>query len=292
MLNDIQTILAARSAEAVWRHYVGRLAGLGFPHVSYYGARLLEASGERMIDDSIFLSSYSPRLFQEILAQGGFESVPMYRWMTQSTGSESWAWMHRRRLAGRLTRLEERIMDLFARHGHASGYAVSLSDSVQRVRAGVLLSGAIGMRQDGLDAVWRRCGQGVEALTGLMHLRLSTLPYTPPETMLTLRQREVLEHIAAGRTTPEIAEMLDLTPATVEKHLRLARKALGARTTAQAILHAAHRRQIFIDPGEPCNQAEGGAQSARSGAEPWRFLSFAEALPRDRVVLDAGEGEI
>ena len=37
-----------------------------------------------------------------------------------------------------------------------------------------------------------------------------------------------------------------IDPATVEKHLRLARKVLGVETTAQAVIRAAFQNQIFL----------------------------------------------
>ena len=172
------------------------------------------------------------------------------------------------------------MLDLFARHGHVSGYAVSLGDSVQQVRGGVLISGALGVDQAALDEIWQRHGAMVEALTGLLHLRMATLPYDPPQHVLTQRQREVLEHIAVGRTSQEIAAVLGLTRATVEKHLRLARKALAARTTPQAILLASSRRQIFLDPGENCT-AQAGKPAGE--ARPWRFESFAAPSPASEL---------
>jgi LuxR family transcriptional regulator len=81
-----------------------------------------------------------------------------------------------------------------------------------------------------------------------LHLRVTTLPYTPAKRALTDRQREVLEWVSQGKTTQDIATILALTPATVEKHLRLARAALGAETTAQAVLKASFFNQIFRIP--------------------------------------------
>ena len=247
------------------------------PYAAYHGVRLLRATNEQVADDSLFLSSYSPRLLHDLLGQNLFDSVPMYRWMTHHKGSESWDWLQARRLAGRLSDGELRAMELFTRYGHVSGYAISLADSVHRVRAGVIMSGAVGQRQDQLDAHWRAHQPQIEALTGLVHLRLASLPYAPPDEVLTARQREVLECISIGRTTQEIAELLDVTPSTVEKHLRLARKALGARTTAQAVLLATSRRQMFVDPGEPCTmRQETAPKEAEAGgaAEPWGFATI------------------
>ncbi|MFN8679586.1 helix-turn-helix transcriptional regulator [Paracoccus sp. P2] len=258
MLNDIEVILAARSAQEVWQHYAARLADLGFPNISYHAVRILEASCDRMLDDGVLLSSYPPRLMQELAGLDLLESMPMRRWLAQNGGSESWDWMRRLRLAGRLTPQEEHAMEVFARYGHVAGYAVGMGDDVERVRAGVILGGVIGMCQDRLDALWAQHGRQVEALSRLTHLRISTLPCAEQQCVLTLRQREVLECISVGRTTQEIADILDVTPATVEKHLRLARKALGAKTTAQAILLAARRRQIFNSAAAPHGPGLGG----------------------------------
>ncbi|MDK8872741.1 LuxR family transcriptional regulator [Paracoccus sp. SSJ] len=244
LLKDIEIILAARSTAAVWQHYVARLASLGFPNVSYRAVRILEPPCGRMLDDGVLLSSYSPYLMQELASLDLFESAPMHRWIIQNRGSESWDWVQRCRLAGRLSPREERAMDVFARYGHVAGYAVGMGDDVERIRAGVIVSGTIGMRQDRLDALWAQHGRLVGALSGVMHLRISTLPHAERECVLTLRQREVLECISAGHTTQEIAQILEVTPATVEKHLRLARRALGAKTTAQATLLAASSKQI------------------------------------------------
>ena len=280
MLQAIATILAARTVESVWQFYATRLAEWGFPHAAYHGVRLLRTTNEQVADDSLFLSSYSQRLLHDLLAQNLFDSVPMYHWMTHHKGSESWDWLQARRLAGRLSDGELRAMELFTRYGHVSGYAISLADSVHRVRAGVIMSGAVGQRQDQLDAHWRAHQPQIEALTGLVHLRLASLPYAPPDEVLTARQREVLECISIGRTTQEIAVLLDVTPSTVEKHLRLARKALGARTTAQAVLLAASRRQMFVDPGEACTVTQTAhvpGKVTEPAQSPWGFASIVQS---------------
>ncbi|HYH62893.1 MAG TPA: LuxR C-terminal-related transcriptional regulator [Solirubrobacterales bacterium] len=49
------------------------------------------------------------------------------------------------------------------------------------------------------------------------------------------REREVLALLAQGSTDAQIAEVLDLSPATVQTHVRNAKAKLGARTRAQAV---------------------------------------------------------
>ena len=51
----------------------------------------------------------------------------------------------------------------------------------------------------------------------------------------TTREREVLALLATGATDVEIADILQLSPATVQTHVRNAKTRLGARTRAQAV---------------------------------------------------------
>jgi DNA-binding CsgD family transcriptional regulator len=62
--------------------------------------------------------------------------------------------------------------------------------------------------------------------------------------MPTSREREVLGLLAGGRTDGQIADLLDLSPATVQTHVRNAKAKLGARTRAQAVAIALQRGLI------------------------------------------------
>jgi LuxR family transcriptional regulator len=104
------------------------------------------------------------------------------------------------------------------------------------------------MSQDAVEQVWAEHGDEIIVMNNVMHLKLLTLPYSGDRT-LTKRQREVLQWVGDGKTTQDIAALLKLTPATVEKHLRLARETLCVETTAQAVLKAAFYNQMFLmDP--------------------------------------------
>jgi PAS domain S-box-containing protein len=62
----------------------------------------------------------------------------------------------------------------------------------------------------------------------------------------TPREREVLTMLAAGATDDQIAEMLELSPATVQTHVRNAKAKLGARTRAQAVAMALQHGMITV----------------------------------------------
>jgi two-component system response regulator DesR len=59
-----------------------------------------------------------------------------------------------------------------------------------------------------------------------------------PEPLLTEREREVLELIAAGSTNREIAEKLYLSPHTVKEHTSVLYRKLHARNRAEAVRRA------------------------------------------------------
>jgi DNA-binding CsgD family transcriptional regulator len=60
----------------------------------------------------------------------------------------------------------------------------------------------------------------------------------------TSRELEVLALLAGGRTDGQIAALLELSPATVQTHVRNAKAKLGARTRAQAVAIALQRGLI------------------------------------------------
>ncbi len=61
---------------------------------------------------------------------------------------------------------------------------------------------------------------------------------------LTPREREVLSHVAEGRTTGVIARRLGISEATVRSHVEHARDKLGARTRAEAVHRALLTNQL------------------------------------------------
>ena len=97
-----------------------------------------------------------------------------------------------------------------------------------------------------MDAAWIEHGDDIIVLNTITHLRILSLPYTAPARALTKRQREVLGWVSDGKTMQDIALLLGLTAATVEKHLRLARESLSVETTAQAVVKAAFQNQMFV----------------------------------------------
>ncbi|KAF0181834.1 MAG: transcriptional regulator, LuxR family [Alphaproteobacteria bacterium] len=75
---------------------------------------------------------------------------------------------------------------------------------------------------------------------------LLTATALPARPVLTQRQRECLQWVRAAKTDWEIGAILGLSEHTVTEHLEAARKRLGVRTRAQAVIEAISRGLISI----------------------------------------------
>ncbi|TWT35975.1 Blue-light-activated protein [Posidoniimonas corsicana] len=61
---------------------------------------------------------------------------------------------------------------------------------------------------------------------------------------LTAREREVLQHVATGKSQVDIGRLLGISERTVEQHVRAARKKLNAVSTVDAVVQAIGNREI------------------------------------------------
>ncbi len=135
------------------------------------------------------------------------------------------------------TRSVLRLAELRERFGYRSGYLGSFRGLVPGLRAGISMNTRILPDQRAIEDAWTRDGTTLQMLANAMHLRIATLPH-PMLRPLSTRQREVLDWASQGKTTRDIAMILGVHEQTVDKHLRLAREALDATTTAHAVRKA------------------------------------------------------
>ena len=130
--------------------------------------------------------------------------------------------------------------------GVRAGYSISFTDVSVRAKGAIGLAAREGMQQHQVEEIWNRHGREIVVLNNVTHLRITSMPFMTQRRSLTKRQREALEWVGDGKTTQDIATIMGLTAATVEKHLRLARESLDVETTAQAVLKASFQNQIFM----------------------------------------------
>jgi LuxR family transcriptional regulator len=198
------------------------------------------------MDDVLVLSNHDQDYLDAFVKSGLFHHAPMVKWAAANEGACSWRWIEEQAHAGMLTASERRVLELNLRNGIRAGYSISFRDVSVRAKGAIGLCARGDLTQGDVDALWQEHGREIVLTNNITHLRITSMPYAMSRRALTPRQREALEWVGDGKTTQDIATIMGLTPATVEKHLRLAREALDVETTAQAVLKASFQNQIFI----------------------------------------------
>ncbi len=251
MLDYIEAIVAARTMEDVWPVHCKAMSRFGFNRL-FYGltrSRSRQSLGDR--DDFLLLSNISEAYTVPFVNDGLYLHAPMMRWVLSNTGAVSWSWL--RNHLHNLTPAERNVLEFNGKHRLHAGYSVSFQDVSPRAIAAIALIADPDVGQEAVDAMWQRRGRKILAMNNILHLKVMNLPYTAARKTLTKRQREALEWVGDGKTTQDIGTIMGLTPATIEKHLRLAREALDVETTAQAVAKASFQNQIFLVEGLPQN---------------------------------------
>lgn len=250
LLQELAAILRASDIETAWASTVAAFRTLGFVHVIYGYSPDSRGSTLGAYEDALILSTLPRAEMGELLQRGLAWQSRSFAWALQNCGLRSWSIEPHERAPDQDARslLTPDGRAFFARIGLTAGVAVGFRQTRTRGTAVMGLTVAPGTRRAALDAWLAQMKDAVFVLAKSAHLTLSALPWTRPCGDLTQRQREVLEWVAEGKTTADIALILGLTPATVEKHLRLARQCLGVETTAHALIKASYLNQVFVRP--------------------------------------------
>jgi LuxR family transcriptional regulator len=191
----------------------------------------------------MFILSNHPDDMQAYVNERMFVSAPMTTWAVNNDGAMSWSMVTE--MEGELTNEQREALELNRKFGVLAGYTISFPDPSPRQNAAIGLTARPGLSQCDVEQLWARHGEEIEVFAQVAHLKLASLPVSVAQQRLTKRQREALEWISEGKTTQDVATIMGLTTATVEKHLRKAREALQVETTAQAVMKASLQRQFL-----------------------------------------------
>lgn len=232
--------------EELWEAHCEIMGGYGFDRLIYGFTRYRTSTSLGDPEDFVILTNHGRAYAEEFLDGGLYYHAPMVRWALANDGACSWTVLHEMVRERAMTPAEERVMAFNKKMGVTAGYTVSFKSISARSKGAIALTARGGMSQQDIDTVWEEHGNDIKLMNDIAHLKILTLPYASPNRSLTKRQREALEWVGDGKTTQDIAVLMGLTSATVEKHLRLAREALAVETTAQAVLKAAFANQMFV----------------------------------------------
>lgn len=235
----------AQSLEELWSLHCNRMAEYGFNRLIYGFTRYRSGSSLGDPQDWVVLTNHDPAYIKGFLDDGMYADAPMLRWSLGNDGACSWNIMAESARRGELSAREMRVLEFNRRLGVTAGYTISFRSLSHRSKGAMALTAPAGVTQQEVDDIWAAHGDDILVCNNVAHLKILTLPHSNKR-QLTKRQREVLEWVGDGKTAQDIAVIMGLTPATVEKHLRLARMAFDVETTAQAVMKAAFANQMFV----------------------------------------------
>lgn len=242
---DLIELTNAASIEELWDIHCKNMAGFGFDRIMYGFTRFLTQHSLGDPNDFLLLTNHDRAYTDRFVGDGLYHHAPMVRWSLDNDGWCSWRVLGEMMETGTLTPAERRVLEFNLTMGVVAGYTISFRSVSSRAKGAIALTVKPGLSQSDADDIWEKHGELIILMNNIVHLKILTLPYTPPHQSLTKRQREALEWVGDGKTMQDIAAIMGLTQATIEKHLRLAREALNVETTAQAVLKAAFQNQMF-----------------------------------------------
>ncbi|MCX7289008.1 MAG: LuxR family transcriptional regulator [Rhodobacterales bacterium] len=245
LLPLLNRIAAASIIDEAWGLATGYFAGLGFRRVNYGFTRFRHLKTIGDPDDALFLSTCDADYVKRYFHGGFFARTPVFRWAERSTGACTWTWVKEAYDAGSLSADEAEAVRQNAALGVTAGLSVSFPDASSRAKGAMGLIADVGMSHADVDTIFAARREEILAVANMMHLTIVQLPQLSRYRALSPRQREALEWVADGKTTQDVALLMGVSPAMVEKHLRLAREALAVETTAQAVAKGALLNMIF-----------------------------------------------
>lgn len=244
MNSALLRLLCAKSVESAWAILTVEMEHFGFDRLIYGMTRFRTAASLGDPADMLILSNHPDQYVREFVDERMFISAPMAMWAVENEGAMSWSIVAD--MQDRLTVEQLMVLELNKRFDVLAGYTIAFPSPSPRQKAAIGLTARSGLTQCDVETIWARHGEEIEILAQVAHLKFASLPVPASQQRLSKRQREALEWVSEGKTTADVATIMGLKAATVEKHLRKAREALQVETTAQAIMKASLQRQIFV----------------------------------------------
>lgn len=240
----LEALTNARSINDLWSMHTDAMAAYGFDRLIYGYTKYRTISSLGDPEDFLILSNHSPEYLDGFIGKNYYHHAPMTQWALRNDGPGSWRIMAEKVAKDELTDAEKEVVAFNKDHNVLAGYTISFKSLSSRNKGAIALTARAEINQDEVDRIWEQYGSDILVLNNIVHLKIITLPQVSSGRVLTSRQSEVLSWVADGKTVQDISVLTGLKPATVEKHLRLAREALNVETTAQAVLKASNQNLI------------------------------------------------
>lgn len=235
-------IMHMDTMDELWRTLSERLEGYGIKYVAYLFSRYPVLNGFTRSDDIIFRTNMSDSFIAAALTSSLRLHLPRHEHHVNLPIATPFHETMRRLKAKSLR--SYMLLETANLAGFRAGYALRFPSVSSRAFGGMGVMAPRYSDVSVIEKIWAEHGTEITAICNAAHLKIITLPDTYGR-KLTQRQREVLEWAGEGKTIQDIGEIMNLTPATIEKHMKLARDALDVETTTQAVLKASMQNIMF-----------------------------------------------
>ncbi|GAB4268221.1 MAG: hypothetical protein Kow0013_18870 [Pararhodobacter sp.] len=251
LTRHLREVLSTHNRETVWSLTVDFMRSLGFVHALYGYSP--DSRGARLgaPEDFQVLSTLRPEVTSAMVEGGHYLQSTTFHWALRNVGVGCWSMTAEECGLGPEFVVSPASMAFFEENGLMTGCCIGFPKERTRGNAVLSLIGDPARPQSDIDAIIAENEDVIFVAATVAHRCITSLPMELPRRKLTPRQREVLEWVAEGKTSADIATIMGLSVPTVEKHLRLAREALGVETTAHALIKASFLNQMFIADNQP-----------------------------------------
>lgn len=218
---------AASWPEPIWHALIGYCTARGIDRVIYHHMPPLGGPDDGKI--RVIAHGYPEDWLHGYIRNKSFRRDPLAAEAISSTDPFPWSEIRRRR---RLTAAEEAVLRQFAEVGMTDGIALSAFGPGGRNGYFGL---SLGARAEAPDPASLRELHWVCQAAHLVYCKmlLKSLPAAPD---LSEREREILRWVAHGKSNGVIAEIMGLSPHTVDAHLRRIFLKLGTRDRISAVV--------------------------------------------------------
>tara|TARA_B110001450_G_scaffold42422_1_gene38569 strand:- start:426 stop:1298 length:873 start_codon:yes stop_codon:yes gene_type:complete len=279
-INDyfVPSILDATDVIELWSNFTKIMSELKFNRIIYATTKLSKSGLSEDLKDGLVLSNHDPKYIKEMIKNKCFDNDT--RWMeVNKSNSVSWdvsdhninikmdqdGTTFRYGLLNNLkfseilfyppiktppSQYEKNIWKLYNQYNVKAGHTLHFKHRFGTGTSGFALCSSPEMDQAETNSYWESNGKNIEYLSELFDRKIRQLPNAnfsqlPIRKKLTKRQKSVLQWISKGKSINDISTIMELSVPTIDKHLRLARQTLNAKTTIQAVIKAQKNKQLY-----------------------------------------------
>ena len=235
-IDDFAEMMSSGDHSGRWNRLVESFARYGLIQITY-GLAEIDSAQQPSLCANLAMSTMSRELIERHFKHGCLAFDPLLRALR----------------AGRLEpmpfdietmEITSDMLDEMRIIGLKSGVLFPLPPQAGCPVAGLIAASPLSYRET--CSLLEEEGQRLVALAHLFHSRASgeLMRRRDGAAALTIRERDCLQVISRGERVTAIAHQLGLSEATVELHLRNARRKLGARSLPEAVARALLYRQI------------------------------------------------